>query len=59
MTFHFFTKGDESIASSRYRAYLLAKELKNAGHQADVFAMDFKWRDKIYFLGSLKEFLSI
>ena len=28
MNFHFFTKGDENVASSRYRAYLLAKELK-------------------------------
>lgn len=56
MTFHFFTKGDESIASSRYRAYLLAKELKNEGHQADVFALDFKWKNKNNFLGNLKEF---
>ena len=56
MTFHFFTKGDETVASSRCRAYLLAKELRNVGHHADVFALDFGWRGKNGFLGNLKLF---
>lgn len=56
MTFHFFTKGDENVASSRYRAYLLAKELKKAGHWADVFALDSKWKNENSFFDNLKFF---
>jgi len=56
MVFHFFTKGDETVASSRYRAYLLAKELRNIGHRADVFALDFNWKNKNEFLGNLRLF---
>lgn len=56
MIFHFFTKGDESVASSRYRAYLLAKELRKIGHGADVFALNFKWKDKSNFFENLKIF---
>jgi len=56
MVFHFFTKGDENVASSRYRAYLLAKELIKVGHRADVFDLDFNWKGKNGFLGNLKLF---
>lgn len=56
MNFHFFTKGDENVASSRYRAYLLAKELKKIGHQADVFALDFRWKNKSGLLINTKLF---
>lgn len=56
MNFHFFTKGDENVASSRCRAYLLAKELKKAGHCADVFALDSKWKNKSSFFDNLKLF---
>ena len=54
MIFHFFTKGDENVASSRYRAYLLAKELRKSGHRADVFALDFSWRGNNGFLDNFK-----
>lgn len=36
MLIRFFTKGDRQVASSRYRAYFIAEELKRRGYEVDV-----------------------
>ena len=44
MTIHFFTKGDKTVASSRYRVYFLADELNRTGHRAVVHQMELDWK---------------
>lgn len=39
MTIYFFSKGDKSIPSSRYRAYFLADELSKLGYSAKVYPL--------------------
>jgi glycosyltransferase involved in cell wall biosynthesis len=40
MKFHFFTKGDKKVPSSRYRAYYMAEALVDLGYEAIVTPAD-------------------
>lgn len=40
MKIYFFTKGDKTVASSRYRAYYVAEELNKLGFETEVYSTE-------------------